>query len=193
MHRIEQEHSYEELREVVIHVLLGARETGVDRFERLLEQAARELGKQESAGQDSGRRTPVLSGAPAQLPAGDVELVLEIVWDLFRQGIVTFGQSAANPGWPFLRLSRFGECALEQGPYRLHNKAEFMKAALRSRRHLAGSRRLSSRGGLGLLTDCLLSACVMLGVAAESEFLRLLDAAKSSRTYGSSSPASARG
>jgi hypothetical protein len=33
-------------------------------------------------------------------------------------------------------------------------------------------------------TDCLLSSCVMLSIAAESEFLRLLDVAKSSKTYG---------
>ena len=33
-------------------------------------------------------------------------------------------------------------------------------------------------------TDCLLSACVMLSIAAESEFLRLLGAAKNDKTYG---------
>ena len=32
--------------------------------------------------------------------------------------------------------------------------------------------------------DCLLSTCVLLGVAAESEFLRLLDVAKLSGMYG---------
>jgi hypothetical protein len=32
--------------------------------------------------------------------------------------------------------------------------------------------------------DCLLTTCVMLGIAAEGEFLRLLSAAKNSMTYG---------
>jgi hypothetical protein len=32
-------------------------------------------------------------------------------------------------------------------------------------------------------TDCLLSACVVLSVAAETEFLRLLEAAKNNKTY----------
>ena len=49
------------------------------------------------------------------------------MWDLFRQGIVTLGLNAANPGWPWLQLSRFGEDALQHSPYRIHDAAGFMK------------------------------------------------------------------
>jgi len=39
--------------------------------------------------------------------------------------------------------------------------------------------------------DCLLASCVMLGVAAEAEFLRLIDAATASAKYGATfAPAS---
>ena len=115
----------------------------------------------------------------------DAELVLEIVWDLFRQGIVTLGANAANPGWPWLRLSRFGECALQQGVYRFHNKAEFLKTLRSGAVDISPDAVVYLREAVAAFyTDCLLSTCVMLSVAAETEFLRLLEVARNSRTYG---------
>jgi hypothetical protein len=182
MHSEQQEHSYEELREVVINVLLNAAQNGVDRFEKLLERTGLELCKPE--GPEPGQ-AHVRYGPTAQLHPNDAELVLEIVWDLFRQGIVTLGVNAANPGWPWLRLSRFGECALQQGLYRFHNKAEFMKALRSEAIDISPDAVVYLREAVAAFyTDCLLSTCVMLSAAAESEFLRLLDVAKTSRTYG---------
>ena len=124
-------------------------------------------------------------GSAAQLHPSDAELVLEIVWDLFRQGILTLGSSVSNSGWPWLRLSRFGEYALQQGAYRFHNKAEFMKALRSEAPDISPDTVVYLREAVtAFYTDCLLSTCVMLSIAVESEFLRLLDVAKSSRTYG---------
>ncbi len=182
MNSNQQEHSYEELREVIISILLAAKEYGVDRFERLLEQTALELCRQD--GPERGQQH-FSYGSATQLHPNDAELALEIVWDLFRQGIVTLGLNAANPGWPWLRLSRFGECALQQGPYRFHNKAEFMKALRAEAIDISPDAVVYLREAVAAFyADCLLSTCVMLGIAAESEFLRLLDVAKNSRTYG---------
>ena len=178
MNSNEQEHSYEELRELVIAILLDSGENGVNHFTKLLERAALELCKQN--GTECGPQR-----SAAQLHAADAELVLEIVWDLFRQGIVTLGLNAANPGWPWLRLSRFGECALQQGLYRFHNKAEFMKALRSEAIDVSPDVAVYLKEAVAAFyTDCLLSTCVMLSVAAESEFLRLLDVAKNSRAYG---------
>jgi hypothetical protein len=182
MHSDQQEHSYEELREVVINVLLNANQNGVDRFEKLLEKTALELCKPDAP---AHAQQHFSYGAASQLHPNDSELVLEIVWDLFRQGILTLGGNAANPGWPWLRLSRFGECVLQHGPYRLHNKAEFMKALRSEAVDISPDAAIYLREAVAAFyTDCLLSTCVMLGIAAESEFLRLLDVAKNSRTYG---------
>jgi hypothetical protein len=168
-----QEHSYEELREVVIDILLNARENGANRFEKILERTALEL-----AGQEAGHGV-------VQLHRDDAELILEIVWDLFRQGIVTFGVNASNPGWPWLRLSRFGECALQHGLYRFHNKAEFMKALHSEANDICPEAVVYLKEAVtAFYTGCLLSTCVMLGIAAESEFLRLLETARASRTFG---------
>ena len=182
MNASQHAHSYEELREVVINIFLSADKNGVDRFEKLLERTALELAR--DGGPEDGRRH-FAHGAAAQLHPDDADLVLEIVWDLFRQGIVTLGLNASHPGWPWLRLSRFGECVLHQGLYRFHNKAEFMKALRSEAIDLSPDAAVYLREAVAAFyTDCLLSTCVLLGVAAESEFLRLLDVAKNSRTYG---------
>ena len=125
MHWNQQEHSYEELRDVVINVMLDYASNGVDRFDKLLEHTALSLYKRDSS---SRGKQYFAHGSATQLHPNDAELVLEIVWDLFRQGILTLGVNASNPGWPWLRLTRFGEAALQQGPDRFHNKAGFMKA-----------------------------------------------------------------
>jgi hypothetical protein len=182
MSSTQQERSYEELREVVVTVLSNASVNGVDRFEKLLEKTALELGKRDGVG-----RQHFSYGSATQLPPADAELVLELVWDLFRQGLVTLGLNAAKPGWPWLRLSRFGESALQQRPHRFHNKAEFMKALCSEAIDISPDAVLYLKEAIAAFyTDCLLSTCVMLGIAAESEFLRLLDIAKNSKTYGKS-------
>src|SRR5208283_3263637 len=177
-----QEHSYEELREIVINILLAASENGVDRFEKLLEKTALELCRQD--GPEHGRQH-FSYGSATQLSPDDAEIVLEIVWDLFRQGILTFGLNASNPGWPWLRLSRFGESALQHGLYRFHNKAEFMKALRSEAIDISPDAVVYLREAVAAFyMDCLLFTCVMLSIAAESEFLRLLSVAKDNGTYG---------
>ena len=178
----QQEHSYEELREVVINVMLDASENGVDRFEKLLDKAALELCQQEGLEHGQPRFS---SDSASQLHPNDAELVLEIVWDLFRQGILTLGSNVSNPGWPWLRLTRFGEYALQHGPHRFHNKAEFMRALRAEATDLCPDAAAHLREAVAAFyTDCLLSACVMISSAAETEFLRLLEAAKNNKTYG---------
>ena len=178
----EAEHGYEELRETVVNVLLDDANNGVDTFEKLLERTALELYRQDGAAQ--GRQS-FSHGSAHQLNPSDSELVLDIVWDLFRQGIVTLGKNAANPGWPWLRLSRFGECALQQSPYRVHNKAGFVRALRSEAADISADAMVYYREAVAAFyMDCLLSACVMLSIAAESEFLRLLALAKSSEAYG---------
>ncbi len=177
------EHCYEELRDVVLNVMLDASGNGVDRFDKLLEQTALALYKRDESAQG---RQYFSHGSATQLHPNDSELVLEIVWDLFRQGILTLGLNASNPGWPWLRLTRFGECALQQGPYRFHNNAEFMKALRSEVIDISPDAVVYLREAVAAFyMDCLLSTCVLLSIAAESEFLRMLRIAKSSGVYGS--------
>ena len=182
MHWNTMEHSYEELRELVIAVILDACTNGAEKFDKILEKTALELYKQEAPSQG---KPSFAHGSATQLSPNDADLILDIVWDLFRQGIVTLGASAANPGWPWIRLSRFGECALHQSPYRVHNKAGFVKALRSEVTDISPEAMVYYREAVAAFyMDCLLSACVMLSIAAESEFLRLLAVAKASASYG---------
>jgi hypothetical protein len=176
------QHSYEELRDVVTYILLNARTNGVDTFDKLLEQAAVAFSKKNQGGQG---RQYFSHGSARQLHPGDSDGVLEIVWDLFRQGIVTLGSNAANPGWPWLRLSRFGEKALQQSPYRFQDSAGFMKRLHAEVTDLSSDAVIYLEEAVAAFYgDCLLSTCVLLAIAAEIEFLRLLEVAKGSAAYG---------
>ena len=156
----QQEHSYKELREVVISIMLEANDNGVDRFEKLLEKAALELRKQDGLEHPQQHFS---YGSAAQLHPNDAELVLEIVWDLFRQGILTLGSNMTSPGWPWLRLSRFGEFALQHGPHRFHNNSGFMKALRSEAADISPDTVVYLREAVtAFYTDCLLSTCVML-------------------------------
>ena len=182
MHWNQTEHSYEELREIVMSVMLDGCNNGPEKFEKILEKTALELYRQDP---DSHGNQSFSHGSAMQLNSNDSDLVLDIVWDLFRQGIITLGANAANPGWPWLRLSRFGECALNQSPYRIHNKSGFVKALRSEVTDISSEAMVYYREAVtAFYMDCLLSACVMLGIAAEAEFLRLLAIAKNSEAYG---------
>ena len=57
----------------------------------------------------------------------DVELVRDIFWDLFRQGLVTIGRDAVNDAWPNFRLSHHADQTLRKAsPYRFHNAASYL-------------------------------------------------------------------
>jgi len=177
-----REHNYGDLRQVVIEVMLDGGDRGMDNFETLLKKAALELDKRDGFG---FARHDLSQEPVAQLHPNDLELVLEIVWDLVRQGILNFGLNASPPGWPSLRLSRFGEYALRHAAYRFHNNTGFMKALRSKAADISPEAVVYLReAASAFYTDCLLSTCVMLSIAAESEFLTLLNIAKNSKAYG---------
>jgi hypothetical protein len=177
-----REHSYGDLREVVIEIMLDDSEHGANSLERVLEKTALELSRRDrlAAGRQHFSR-----GQVSQLHQSDSELVLEIVWDLARQGILTFGVDASTPNSPCLRRSRFSEHALRRGPLPFHNSTGFMRALRWEAADISPDAVVYLREAVSAFyMDCLLSTCVMLSVAGEGEFLRLLSVAKNSKQYG---------
>ena len=174
------EHSYDELSDVVIDVMLKAGEEGMNGFERLLEETASELsGRKDAAGERLSRERG------RSLDPRDAELVVDIGWELVRQGVLTVGPNPSNPMSPGLRRSRFGERALRLAPRCSHGKAGFTQALRLDPADMSPDALAYLREAIrAFYMDCLLSTSVMLAVAAEGEFLRLLGAAKSSRAHG---------
>lgn len=115
-----QSHTYEEIRDVVVDILLGRERTQYDpsQFEHL------KLGVNEVFGRRAGQ-----TGHASQLPRNprDEELVRDVFWDLFRQGAITLGMNNSNPNWPFFRLSHLGERTLaSQSPWRFHDTSSYL-------------------------------------------------------------------
>jgi hypothetical protein len=175
------QHSYEEIRDVVVEVLLE-RDPSVNQFSLVLERVALRLEQRHPIPQ---RQVGVIDC----LHEDDKALALEVFWDLFRQGAITLGTDAQwNTGWPWFRLSRFGATALaRRNPYRFHDTSSYLSLVKGVVPDLLQEADLYlEEACAAFYADCLLASTVMLGVAAEAEFLRLIDVATASTTYGSS-------
>jgi hypothetical protein len=178
----ERERGYCDLRQVVIDVMLDAGERGVADFGKVLEKTARELRKR---GGVADGPEPFPHGLAARMRPDDSDRVREIVWELARQGILTFGRTASDAGWPGLARSRFSPQALRHATVRSPDHDGFMKALRLEAANVSPDAVVYLREAIAAFyMDCLLSACVMLGLAAEGEFLRLLSVARNSATHG---------
>jgi hypothetical protein len=170
------------LHEIVMEVVLDAGDNGITTFDKLLEKAA--VGLEKRAGLAAGPH-PFSIGPASRLPPGDSEFVLETAWDLVRRGIVTFCPDSSSPSWPGLRRSRFGERAARSGPDRLGDDKGLMKALPLQPADVSHDARVYLEEAVrAFYMDRLLSTCVLLALAAEGEFLRLLSEARTSAAFG---------
>ncbi|MGE3293175.1 MAG: hypothetical protein AB7I59_18265 [Geminicoccaceae bacterium] len=175
-----QPHTYEEVRDVVVDVLHGGEQTqyGASQFESL------KLSVREVFARRAGQ-----AGQASLLPRNpqDDELVRDVFWDLFRQGAITLGLDNVNPNWPFFRLSYFGARTIgSQSPWRFHDTSSYLAVVRREAPDISDQAAVYLDEAVqAFYAQCLLASSVMLGVAAEAEFLRLLDVAATRPTVGS--------
>ena len=177
------QHTYEEIREVVVDILLKRENVAFEPNQySILTTGAAEVFARRSAklGQAVDRHQQHC------LHPHDAELVRDVFWDLFRQGFITLGLNDSNPNWPFFRLSHFGQQTLQtQSPYRFHDTSSFIAMVGREVPDISPEAvAYLDEAVAAFYADCLLASCVMLGVAAEAEFLRLVDVAAKSSTHG---------
>jgi hypothetical protein len=177
-----KQHTYEEIRAVVVDILLqreAVTNQPVNQWVALISGVSEVFARRE------GERT--VGHMPPQLHPHDAELVRDAFWDLFRQGLITLGLNDSNPEWPWFRLSHFGQQTLQShNPYRFHNTASFLVMIEKEVPDLSPEARVYLEEAVAAFYgDCLLASCVMLGVAAEAEFLRLIDIASRNAMHGS--------
>ncbi|MCF1436860.1 MULTISPECIES: hypothetical protein [Rhizobium/Agrobacterium group] len=184
-------HSYEEIREVVIEILLGKENVEYEpsQFSALVSGVAEVFARRDGTAGGS-----VYGSIGTRPNPHDSELVRDVFWDLFRQGYITLGLDNANANWPFFRLSHFGSRTLgSQSPNRFHDTASFIAIIKKEVPDISNDAVVYLEEAVAAFyADCLLSACVMLGVAAESEFLRLLDIAGASTQHPNTFAAAAK-
>jgi hypothetical protein len=169
------QHSYEEVRDAVVSVLLTP--SGPDYPAQFLSLVG-------AVGMYFHAREPRPSGGgitvymPTEdLHPADAESVRDVFWDLFRQGHITLGLNNSNPAYPFFRLSRFGRDNLgTSAENRFHDTKTYLDLVRGRAPNLApGTETYLEEAVAAFYAGCYLSACIMLGVAAETEFLRLAD------------------
>lgn len=175
------DHSYEEIRSVAIDILTGREKTAYppERFEHLLRGVGEVLERREGRASQDRHHQP-------QLSVADRELVREVFWDLFRQGIITLGLNDASPEFPCFKVSHFGKKLLEnETTYFFHDLDSYTTLIRSNVPNINDVTLLYLQEAMqSFKSGCMLAATVMLGVASEHSFLLLLEAAEASSTYG---------
>lgn len=92
----------------------------------------------------------------------------------------------SNPAWPWFRISHFGQkTLLTQSPYRFHDTSSFIAIVKKEIPDISAGAVAYLEEAVGAFyAGCLLAACVMVGVAAEAEFLKLIEVASASPVHG---------
>lgn len=164
------EHSYEEIRRVIINLLIGRRRAswGINQFENL-RLSVEDIFKEEGS----------------HLSRTDNEIFREVFWDLFRQGIITLGSNDANREFPFFALSSKGRQILEhQDPYFFHDVSSYEKVIRDAIPAIDDVTLIYLKEAMqSYLSGCVLSSSVMLGVAIEHSFYCLLDTIEENEQY----------
>jgi hypothetical protein len=175
------DHSYEELRSVALDILAGRERPSYspDQFAHLVIGVAEVIELRDGT---AVRRR----GNDAQLSVADRELVREVFWDLFRQGVITLGLNDSNREFPFFKVSQFGKRILEnENTYFFHDLSTYTTLIKSNVPHINDITLLYLQEAMqSFKSGCMLAATVMLGVASEHSFLLLLETAEANSNYG---------
>lgn len=176
------DHSYEEIRRVTIDVLAGREKCQYDlnQYGHLKIGVGQALYRRDHNGQEVG-----FTSSAVALSTRDSETFLEVFWDLFRQGILTLGYNDSNNGFPWCRLSAQGKRLVEGGdPYFFHDLSSYEKVIRENIHQIDDATLIYVKEAMqAFLSGCVLSASVMIGVAVEHTFERLLETIQSNPTH----------
>jgi hypothetical protein len=178
------DHSYEEIRNVVIDIVSGREKVAYpsNQYAHLLAGTAEVFQRREGSA-----ASPSLLHHEPQLSSNDAELLREVFWDLFRQGVITLGCDNANREFPWFKVSSLGRKILEnQNVYFFHDLESYTKLIRSNVPNINQVTLLYLQEAMqSFKSGCMLAATVMLGVASEHSFLLLVESAESSPKYGS--------
>jgi hypothetical protein len=117
-----------------------------------------------------------VSDGRAYLERGEASLINELLWTFIIQGILVPGTNDSNQGWPFLRLTDYGQKCVQENQILPHDPDGYLKDFLRE----VPSADPVIQEYLSEALQCYLrdlnrAASVMLGAASERAVLLLID------------------
>lgn len=175
------DHSYEEIRSVVIDLLAGREKAPYDlsQYEHLLISVASVFFQRENEHVQG-----VVRGQPPLSPA-DREKFLEVFWGLFREGVITLGFNDSNRNFPFFRVSDLGHRLLDGGQaYFFHDVSTYENLIRSEIPDIDGVTLIYLKEAMqAFKAGCILSSTVILGVATEHTFLLLVEKIDQNPTY----------
>lgn len=117
------------------------------------------------------------SSGNGNLGSQDREILLEVFWDLFRQGIITLGLNDSNREFPFFRVSSHGKRILEnQSSYFFHDVSTYEKLIRTEIPNIDDVTMIYLKEAMqAFRVGCVLSSTVMLGVSTEHTFELLIE------------------
>jgi len=115
------------------------------------------------------------SDGRGNLEQEDEEKVGEIIWELIVQGVIVPGMDSANPAWPFLRVTTYGQTVLKARGYVPHDPEGYLSEVRQRVGTLDPIVELYLLESLVCFRRAAFIACaVMLGVASEAAIRDLM-------------------
>ena len=186
-----QNHSYEELRAIALDILAGReKETYVsNQYTHLAANVAAVLMRREGGGPNQS-----MFGSSPHLSAQDENTFAEVFWSLFQERVIILAYDGSSAGFPWFRVSRFGKQILDDPKaYFFHDVATYETQLKKAVPTLNGTTLLYLKEAMqAFRSGCLLSATVMLGVAAEHTFLLLLETIEQNPTHAAAFTAASK-
>jgi len=176
------DHSYEEIRHVMVDILAGRETTqyAPTQFAHLKLGVAEVFERREASPENGSRESRA-----STLSRQDCELVREVFWDLFRQGVITIGLNDADDMFPFFCVSSYGKRILEGAdPYFFYDSATYEKVIGDEIPNVDATTLVYLKEAMqAFRSGCILSCSVMLGVASEHTFRLLIEAIDANPTH----------
>jgi len=91
------------------------------------------VGNLKSKMQPAPRQSPVLvADGRAHLERGESSLINEVIWSFIIQGLLVPGLDDSNQGWPFLRLTAYGQRCIAERQILPHDPEGYLRDFQRS-------------------------------------------------------------
>jgi hypothetical protein len=176
-------HSYEEIRDATFKVI--SEDTGSHSLLEQYNHLKIKVGEALDEYDKIPPKPPTPFRADNALSREDSEILREVFWDLFRQGILTLGKDESNNSFPFFKVTSWGRKAVNENDcYFITDTTLFEKRIRKEIPNIDDVSVLYLRESFqAFRSGCLISSAVMLGVAAEHIFQLFLDQLESSATH----------